>query len=503
MAGFSILQEAAIPFNGSGSFSLAEPAFVPNTTISSAAVNSDLQDIADGLSDCLTTDGQSTMSAQIKGFAGTVTVPGYSFSTDPNTGIYRVAADNIGVTAGGTKILDISTTGLAVTGALSATGTFTPSGGILFPDGTVLLPSIAFTNDPDCGVYRIGANNIGVSVNAAKVLDISTSGLNVVGTILQNGGALSPFSQGVLMVNGSIAESHTGNAVTFSIKTLAGTDPSPTDPVLFGFRDVTAATGNYAIVQVTAALSLTITSGSTVGFASATAGKLWLVAFNDGGTVRLGAINCRSGTNVYPLGGFGIASATAEGGAGGADSAQVFYAGTAVTSKAYSVLGYASYESGLATAGSWDVSPTRMQLMALGVKLPGDTIQIVNNSTTTVGSISSGSFAALTSGQTQSVTLVSAANVVRVRVSGTWGLNSASSTQYIQITKASTTPLGNPTFFTSSVGGSVLSPLMIEAYDTPSSSSPTYGLGGATNTGSYTYPSSGTGSLMVVEEIVA
>jgi microcystin-dependent protein len=111
-----------VPFNGSGSFSLAEPAFVPNTTISSAAMNSDLSDIADGLSECLTTDGQSTMSAQIKGFAGTVTVPGYGFSTDPNTGIYRIAADNIGVAAGGTKILDVSTSGLNVIGAVSQNG---------------------------------------------------------------------------------------------------------------------------------------------------------------------------------------------------------------------------------------------------------------------------------------------------------------------------------------------------------------------------------------------
>lgn len=128
-----------MPYNGSGSFALAEPAFVPNTTISSAAMNSDLQDIADGLSEVLTTDGQSTMSAQLKGFAGTVTLPGYSFSTDPNTGIYRIAADNIGVAAGGTKILDVSSTGLTVTGSVDAT-TIKQNGITLLPPGLGPLP---------------------------------------------------------------------------------------------------------------------------------------------------------------------------------------------------------------------------------------------------------------------------------------------------------------------------------------------------------------------------
>lgn len=128
MAGFSILQEAAIPFNGSGAFSLAEPAFVPNTTISSAAVNSDLSDIANGLSDCLTTDGQSQMSAALKAFAGTVTQPGFTFATDPNTGIYRISGDNIGVACGGNKILDISTTGLTVTGNSTYSGNETVTG---------------------------------------------------------------------------------------------------------------------------------------------------------------------------------------------------------------------------------------------------------------------------------------------------------------------------------------------------------------------------------------
>ncbi len=140
------------------------------------------------------------------------------------------------------------------------------------------------------------------------------------------------------------------------------------------FRNVTVATGNYVVLQVTTALSLTVTSGSTLGTTSSVPFKVWIVAFNDASTVRLGVINCLSGVSIYPLGQVPIASATAEGGAGGADSAQVFYANATVTSKAYEILGYASYESGL-TAGAWASAPTRLQLFGTGVPLPGTLIQ--------------------------------------------------------------------------------------------------------------------------------
>lgn len=178
------------------------------------------------------------------------------------------------------------------------------------------------------------------------------------------------------IVNATLTESNASNAVTFAIKTLAGTDPSATDPVVLAFRNATATTGNYVYRTITAALSLTLSSGSTLGATSGEAFRVWLVIFDDGGTLRLGAVNCRSGTNIFSLG-RAIASSTAEGGAGGADSAQVFYTGTAVTSKPYLIIGFATYGSGLASAGSWNVSPGTLQLFGHGIPMPGTTVQEV------------------------------------------------------------------------------------------------------------------------------
>lgn len=56
-------------------------------------------------------------------------------------------------------------------------------------DGTVLLPYYSFANDTDSGIYLIGANNIGIGVNGAKVVDISTAGVGITGTLLVSGAA--------------------------------------------------------------------------------------------------------------------------------------------------------------------------------------------------------------------------------------------------------------------------------------------------------------------------
>jgi hypothetical protein len=114
---------------------------------------------------------------------GTVGAPSHSFTSDTDTGLYRIGADNIGIAANGTKIVDIATTGVAVTGLVSATTTVTAGTLLISGDGAVGAPAHTFTNDLDCGLYRIGANNIGFSAGGNKILDIGTSGLGITGSL--------------------------------------------------------------------------------------------------------------------------------------------------------------------------------------------------------------------------------------------------------------------------------------------------------------------------------
>jgi hypothetical protein len=231
--------------------------------------------------------------------------------------------------------------------------------------------------------------------------------------------------------NLSLEASVGSSALTITLSGNDAADPSSTNKVRVPFRSVTAATGTFSQVVVSAATTLVISSGSTMGASSATAFRLWIVAFNDGGTLRLGAINCLSGKNIFKLSGWGIASSTAEGGAGAADSAQVFYTGSAVTSKAYTVLGYMTWESGLTAAGTWDAVPTRIQLFGPDVPLPGQEVQSVINQT---GAVATGTTTVPnddtipqnTEGDeyvTQAITPTSAANVLAIEANAQFAIS--------------------------------------------------------------------------------
>ena len=64
------------------------------------------------------------------------------------------------------------------------TGAFTK---IKLDPGTVALPSLYWDVDTTTGAYRIGSNNVGFAVGGIKRIDISGSGLGVVGNITVNG----------------------------------------------------------------------------------------------------------------------------------------------------------------------------------------------------------------------------------------------------------------------------------------------------------------------------
>lgn len=236
------------------------------------------------------------------------------------------------------------------------------------------------------------------------------------------------------MLNGTLVASVATNNLTLAIKTLAGTDPSATDPVVIAFRNTNPALGDYSLFRLTSATSLTITNGSTLGVSTnLTPFRGWIVGFNDAGTLRLGVINClstsanagagRNADSIYPLAQFATASSTAEGGLGGADSAQVFYTNTAVTNKSFTVLGNFSYETGLVVAGSYASVPDRLGLFRAGNPLPGALIQDASNLVTTVATGSTAipdddTIPQITEGDqymSQAITPVSAANILEIQ----------------------------------------------------------------------------------------
>lgn len=186
--------------------------------------------------------------------------------------------------------------------------------------------------------------------------------------------------------NGKLVESRASSAATFAIKGLDGNDPSATNPVTYPLPDGT-------IAELTAACSVTIPSTATMGAANGVAFRLWFELIYDGGSHRLAVRNCLGSDGVKPFPGNGFDTSTAMGVA--SDTVGVTWSDVAVASAAPACLiGNAEYASGLATAGTWNVAPTRINLYVPGMAKPGDIVFKYRYEITVSESTSSATFQA-------------------------------------------------------------------------------------------------------------
>ena len=288
---------------------------------------------------------------------------------DDKSGAYTIVAGDLG------KVINVDATAGAVTLTLTAAATM--ADGFWCYVRKADSSANVVTIDPNAAETINGGANLSVSTQFEMRMIVCDGTTWFAETDVSSGGASTTFSG--LIENLEISTSRSGNAETIAIKTAAGTDPSASDKIRIGFRDATAGTGAYSVLDVTSAASIVVSSGSTLGATSATIFRLWLVAFNDAGTFRLGVIKCALTDGVYGLQDNVLESSTAEGGAGAADSSGVIYTGTAVTSKAMRVLGHLEYT--LTTAGTWDAAPSLVNIYSQGDRLPGETVQIRRNQT--------------------------------------------------------------------------------------------------------------------------
>ena len=87
-------------------------------------------------------ENSTTSAAQYLGGNGTVSLPFYSFTSDPNSGFYRIGADNIGLSLGGSKRVDFAAATTGFTGQVTATGFTGTLDGIL-GSGTPAAATVA------------------------------------------------------------------------------------------------------------------------------------------------------------------------------------------------------------------------------------------------------------------------------------------------------------------------------------------------------------------------
>ena len=376
--------------------------------------------------------------------------------------------------------------------------------------GTYAAWSIVLTNSaaaagiqPPVGSGNVTGPGSSTAGHVATFADAS-------GKVLTDGGALigaantikasmlaaSAVALGFNMLNGQIVATAAAGALTLSIQTFAGATPSATDPVWFIFRSATAASGAVSLVEVTSALAVTVPANSTLGFSTNTPGRVWLVAVNSAGTVSLGVVNCLSGTSIFPLAGWDIASFTAFG--AGANNAQILYAASSIASVPYSVLGYVAWEAPVTmTAGTW-VAPSRLETYRPGLPLPGQVIQqqyAINSTTTTINGSNIQTATSVSITPSSSVNLISVSADFNYQTSGATGLNARLS--------RGTGPTYFGTQYTQNVSASLGFNGHVSGFDNPgTATSITYYVFGTQITGSGTYNNYGNSAIAATEIMV-
>lgn len=165
--------------------------------------------------------------------------------------------------------------------------------------------------------------------------------------------AFAPTTQEYDITNLTIASAVATSALTISIKTKAGTNPSATDPITVGMRSATLTSGLYLTRTLTAALSLVISSGSTLGQVSGQPSNIYVYLIDNAGTLELAASH-----TLYPED--ALVTTVAEGGGGAADSVNAIYSTTLRSNVAIRYIGYILNTQ--ATAGTWASAGTQIQL---------------------------------------------------------------------------------------------------------------------------------------------
>ncbi len=105
----------------SGTYSLASGnPVVTSTTISITWANDTLTDLGTEMTDSLSRSGNGGMLAPLLGVVGTVSLPMYSWTAEPSTGLYRASAGNIRFSLLGVDLVTYVAAGVTVDGSVGA-----------------------------------------------------------------------------------------------------------------------------------------------------------------------------------------------------------------------------------------------------------------------------------------------------------------------------------------------------------------------------------------------
>jgi hypothetical protein len=318
--------------------------FVSNTTAFASEVNQNFSDIITWANGNISNSNFTTMTGEIE-WSVSSNVFAIDIANSGTEGSINVAQS--GVLASNKSAVKILASGTQNTGAAALDVSFT---------GSATIPLVKLTNSGTGPILKAGSA-------VADLFEINSAG------VLEHGGANSPLWLNNLALSASVGSS----ALTLALKGYDGNDHSSSNPGFISFRSATLTSGTPVVRRISAATSLVISSGSTLGTINATACDIYVYALDNAGTVEL-ALSMKLFDDGERI------STTAEGGAGAADTSTVAYSTTARTNVACRLIGRLT--SNQTTAGTWASVPTEITLVPFKERRPYAIYNNANTSTT-------------------------------------------------------------------------------------------------------------------------
>jgi hypothetical protein len=299
---------------------------VPGTVISSADVNADLSDIASALTASLASNGETSITAQLRGIVSST--PTWSFVGDVDTGFGSDTADQAYVKAGGVKTLAVSTTGIVVTGQ----GTF--SAAVVIQSGGFVVQA---------GGITITAGGLIVSAGGAVI----TGDTSVAGTFSATGVPSFTSTSHILVPLGTTAQRPSPGVGFTRFNSTLGTmewfdGAAWQAPGRFStFQRLTSGSGTFTTSVGARRLRIRMIAGGGGGAAAQTnagaAGgttsfESWTCGAGGGGTVG-GAVGAGGTGGANGTGTLLFRASGARGGANASDSASIGRGGSGAMSQ--------------------------------------------------------------------------------------------------------------------------------------------------------------------------
>lgn len=192
--------------------------------------------------------------------------PSLSFVNDTTTGFYKTSLGVLGVSTDGVNRINLSSTSLDLKSIL------------YIPSGSASSPGISFRNDTNSGLYRIGADNLGVSCNGVKQIDVSASNVaftNPLSLASSLGFLNSAFTASIapttLTANRSVSIPDISGVLVLDTATQTLTNKTLTSPIIStisntGTLTLPTTTGTLALVSQipTNSSYVDLTTGQTI-----------------------------------------------------------------------------------------------------------------------------------------------------------------------------------------------------------------------------------------------